>query len=784
MLPYKYRFIISFVAVEMFFVIMIVGLNFYALNTTTRELAEEKMTASLLLGSQLAVIPISTLDVASLDMVNRQLGAIKGLVASYMSDINDIYLSGASHEMIQESKTALLASVVDVKNPRVLQKELSIDDVAVGKITLLFDTEDLEYTLDENRVRTLLLVLFEVIVSTLIALFVGNRLSGSIERLVDFSNRIAGEKKVSVAEYKFDGEFRILSDAMTQMQEKIVLRNEKLMMWGTIFESTREGIVVTDTKGVVLMVNPAFSAITGFSQDEVINQKIDLLKSGYHDRAFYRALWSALEHDGYWQGEIWNRKKDGHVIPEWMSINGIKNEQGITQQYVAVFSDISKIKESEERLHYLAHYDVLTALPNRLMLLQEMKRILEKAKEGHLKYAVIYMDIDDFKNINDSYGHSIGDRLIKKIAHLLSTIVLPSEILAKVGGDEFVTVIETLKAPGRLDAFIAAVYDAFRNTLEVDDYHFQINLSLGVAMYPDDATETEMLIRNADAALNRAKESGKNRVEYYRQELTSEIIKKMTLEKELHEAIRRQEFEIFFQPQIDVRTSTIVGMEALVRWKHPHHGYVAPDAFIPFAEKKGLIEEISKIVLTQSIQTLREWVERFDFQGYIAVNISGVEFQNMEFIRNIEALLKKYDVEPRQIELELTETFIMENAQSVAKQLKYLKEMGFKLAIDDFGTGYSSLNYLRMFPLSKLKIDKSFVSHLNDNPDDTAIIEAIIALARALQLEVIAEGVETVAQQKILEHFDCTLQQGYLYSKPVPKIKMEAMLASGEEEMP
>ncbi len=542
---------------------------------------------------------------------------------------------------------------------------------------------------------------------------------------------------------------------------------EKLQLAATVFESTAEGVLITDTRQRINAVNRAFSEITGYSEDEAIGETPRLLASGLHDGAFYAAMWYQLTAEGHWQGEISNRRKNGEIYPSWLTISAVRNHDRFITHFVAVFADISSIKQAQARLDYQAHHDPLTGLPNRTLFESRLHAALVHSTETYSLGAVLFLDLDRFKHINDSLGHPVGDLLLKGIAQRLKETLRDIDTVARLGGDEFIILLPGLQTGSDAETIATKLLNSFSAPFQAGEHEFFISTSIGTALFPTDGADVATLIKNADAAMYRSKAKGRNRVESYTRDLTAQASERVALEHELRRAIERNEFTLSYQPKISLLTQHLVGAEALIRWTHPTFGEVPPERFIPLAEENGMILQIGEWVLEKACQQLYQWNQACDQFGSLSVNLAGAQLRQPNLLNRIEQLLHQYDLAPGRLQLEITENFIMSQTEEALSVLHRLKTLGVQLAIDDFGTGYSSLSYLKRLPLDILKIDQSFVRGLPDDQHDAAIVRAIIALGRSMQLTVIAEGVETLEQQQFLADEGCEQIQGYLVSLPL-----------------
>ena len=545
------------------------------------------------------------------------------------------------------------------------------------------------------------------------------------------------------------------------------LMQEKLQQAATVFESTAEAVLITDTRQRISAVNRAFTEITGYAEAEAIGQTPRLLSSGRHDSAFFIAMWHQLADEGHWQGEIYNRRKSGETFPCWLTISAVRNPEGVITHFVAVAADISSLKHAQARLDYQAHHDPLTGLPNRTLFESRLAQALENLEDARSQGAVLFLDLDRFKHINDSLGHPVGDLLLKGIAKRLKEQVRDIDTVARLGGDEFIILLPGLHSAADAQHIATKILAAFTEPFQAGEHEFFTSTSIGISLYPADGADVATLVKNADAALYRSKAKGRNRVECYTRDLTAQASARVALEHELRRAIERDELSLSYQPKFSLTTQRLVGAEALIRWYHPQLGEVPPERFIPLAEENGMILQLGDWVIEQACAQLREWNRRYQPFGPLAVNLAGAQLRQPNLLKRIEQLLSQYHLEPGYLQLEITENFIMSQAEEALTVLHQLKRLGVQLAIDDFGTGYSSLSYLKRLPLDILKIDQSFVRGLPSDPHDVAIVRAIIALGRSMQLTVIAEGVENQAQQAFLAAEGCEQIQGYIVSLPL-----------------
>ncbi|TKC20176.1 EAL domain-containing protein [Robertmurraya kyonggiensis] len=550
-----------------------------------------------------------------------------------------------------------------------------------------------------------------------------------------------------------------------------------------VLENINEGVIITDAQGCILSVNPAFEIVTGYRADEVYGQNPKILQSGIHSSEFYKEMWSQVCSSGNWQGEIWNRKKNGEVYPEWININSVKDESGNITHFIAVFSDITDRKHTEEKLRLLAHYDTLTGVANRYSLNKRLGSLIDTASKYNQQLAVLFLDLDRFKHINDTLGHNYGDLLLKEVSLRLKSLIKNKDMIARLGGDEFVIVLSNIKHPKEAIHLAESIIQALKGSFILKQHEVFVSTSIGISLFPLDGDAIEILLRNADKAMYKAKSTGKNHYELYHTDMHQDESKQMLMEIQLRKALERKEFHLTYQPIVDASTGMISGMEALLRWNNDELGNVLPERFIPLAEETGLIIPISEWVISQACVD----VKNIHLNGYanmqVSINISALHFNQESFVKSVEAILFTTNVNPRAVEFELTESMIMPNAIETIHKLVKLKKLGLKLSVDDFGTGYSSLSYLNRFPLDTLKIDKSFISKIGRYQDDTSIEEAIITIAHRLHLKVIAEGVESKKQLNFLKREKCDLIQGYYITRPIPLEELIDFLGIWDKEL-
>lgn len=541
---------------------------------------------------------------------------------------------------------------------------------------------------------------------------------------------------------------------------------DRLRQAAAVFESTQEGVLVTDSESFIIHVNPAFTRITGYSAGEALGKTPALLKSGRHGPQFYARVREALNAHGNWSGEIWNRRKDGEIYPQWQCIRGIRDDRGELCQYVAVFSDISAIKRSQHELDYLAHHDPLTNLANRLAFNEQVKTALNRAVREQQSGAMMLVDLDHFKHVNESLGHTVGDQLLKVVGERLQQVLGPDASLARLGGDEFGVLLEHAPSAEVVATQARALLDNLLQPCEVLGNELFVNASIGICLFPEDAGSVAELISHGGSALSKAKSDGRGSYAFYTHSLTHRARQHVELATALRRALEHDELRLHYQPILDLQSGVIVGVESLVRWEHPQRGQVPPGEFIPIAEENGLIGEIDAWVLKHACQQMQRWKRDGVELDFIAVNVSSRLFGHGELDTRVAQVLAETGLEPGFLELEVTESAVMQDPDAAQQMLIRLRGLGVRLAIDDFGTGYSSLLRLKRMPVHKLKIDQGFVAGIPHDKEDIAITLAIIGMARSLGLGVLAEGIENAEQAEFLRANQCAFGQGYLFGRP------------------
>ncbi|WP_306605564.1 EAL domain-containing protein [Azonexus sp.] len=595
-------------------------------------------------------------------------------------------------------------------------------------------------------------------------------------------NQLGGSESVNLTDYH-DGTINLwVENDVIRLPEGEILSvfkdvterrqvEESLQLYAKIFEHSGEAIMVTDHANRIIAVNPAFARQTGYTLNEIAGKNPKLLASGRTPQDTYQLMWAALQKSGYWQGELWDRNRNGGIYPKWAAISAIRNEQGGITHYIASFTDITDRKVAEERIEHLAHHDSLTGLFNRYNLEIRLSQSLLTAHREQSKLAVLFIDLDRFKVINDTLGHHIGDLLLIEVARRLRLCVRESDIVARQGGDEFVVVLNALDHLDRASAVAGKILHALAQPYHINGDRLHSSPSIGISIYPDDGEDAGTLMKNADAAMYHAKEQGRNNLQYFTAALNEAAGERLQLERELRVAIEQKQFELHYQPQFVANGATFdrpFAVEALVRWRHPKRGLIPPIRFIPIAEETGMIEVIGEWVLQEACRQLALWKAEDIGPRRVAVNLSAHQLRNPQLVGNVAKALEHCGLQHGELELEITESVAMSDPASAIEKLQALRDLGVTLAIDDFGTGYSSLAYLKRLPIQVLKLDREFVRDIETDENDAAISAATITLAHSLGLKVVAEGIETEGQSRFLREHHCDFLQGYLYGRPEP----------------
>ncbi|MCW8861886.1 MAG: EAL domain-containing protein, partial [Rhodospirillales bacterium] len=577
---------------------------------------------------------------------------------------------------------------------------------------------------------------------------------------------------LSSIEYQYVARLKV---ALDERDRALELSSKNLELAQRVIDSSFDGVMISDADGKIISVNPAFSRVTGYRSDEVIGKTPGVLSSGRHGKEFYDAMWAQLQEKGYWQGEIWNRRKNGEVYPEWLSINAIEDEKGEIRKYAAIFTDITERKRSEEKIRNLAYYDALTGLPNRRLFNDRLSMAIANAHRHEHSLAVMFIDLDLFKRINDTLGHGIGDEVLQEVARRLEGCMREGDTISRMGGDEFIILQNEIEGEEDAVRLARRAVKLLGEPINIGKHNLSVTSSIGISIYPEDGTTLEALIKNADTAMYRAKDLGRNSFQLYTNSMNVRSFERLTMESNLRSALDKGEFFLNYQVKTNLEEGGVTGVEALVRWRNEEHGIVPPAEFIPMAEELGLISELGEWVLREACRQNRVWQEKGLPKVRISINVSPQQFRKGNFVDTVKFALNDSGLAPEFLELELTESLLLENVEMVIETLNVFRNMGIRISIDDFGTGYSNFGYLKKIPIDTIKIDGSFVRNLASNRDDAEIISAMIAMARNLNLRVVAEGVETEDQMAFLRANSCDEIQGYLVSRPVSGDNLESL---------
>ncbi|MES2824380.1 MAG: EAL domain-containing protein [Pseudomonadota bacterium] len=675
---------------------------------------------------------------------------------------------------VSESKTrALLSSIPDILMR--IHRDGWVLDMQVGSIS--FDIQEWFYAVDGEVYGRL-----PPEVNRAVFAHIHAALKGEGMQLLEFQWSHLPERVCfweARIQQRDDNEVLMVVRDITQRKQ----HENQLRLSAKVFEGTNEAILITDANLNIISVNRAYENITGYSQADMLLSNADSPKVGLRHYSFFEHIISVLKERGHWQGELLNQRKSGEYFPCWFSINQVLDINGAPENYVAIFNDITEHKNSRAQIDFLAHHDSLTGLPNRTLFNDRIEMAINVAHREGKKLGVLFIDLDRFKNINDSLGHLVGDQILKETAARLTQVIRSGDTVSRLGGDEFVVLFPTISDERNIAELTLKLSVALQQAYLVDGITLHITPSIGIAIYPDDGETFDELIKNADAAMYLAKERGRNNYQFYTPVLNARTLDRLKLEAGLRKALELGHFELHYQPLIVGSDCSIRGAEALVRWRHPERGLIPPMEFIPLAEETGLIIPLGEWVLTEAARQLKQWHQRGYVDLVVSVNISVLQFKQPEFLARVETILQTVGIEPKSIELELTESILMGDMEASIQILQQFCDRGYRIAIDDFGTGFSSLSYLRHLPIHLLKIDQSFVRDMFVEPASLAIVDSIIGLARALGKETIAEGVETEAEYSLLMQHGCRLMQGFYFAKPMPAIEFERWIKANNHSV-
>lgn len=600
--------------------------------------------------------------------------------------------------------------------------------------------------------------------------------AGKGEQLVEFDwSPLAGKMRTWEARVMLREQQEVVMVIRDITQRKH--QEAELRLWAKVFEGSNEAIMILDDQFRIVLVNKTYEKMMGFSAEDVLGVDAAQIGASQHPRGFFRNLIAILNERGAWLGELSNRRKNGETFPSWFSISRVLGSDGQIENYIAIFTDISERKKSRERLDFLAHHDSLTELPNRTLLNDRLEMAINTAKRRQEKVGLLFIDLDRFKNINDSLGHAAGDQILRQTALRLKKVIRNDDTVARLGGDEFVVLLPRVHDERDLAEVAIKVREELLKPYLVEEMPLHLSPSIGIAIYPEDGSSPSELIKNADAAMYLAKEKGRNNYQFYTPLLNSRTLDRLKLEYDLRQALELGQFELHYQPQMDATNQQLYGAEALIRWRHPERGLVQPNDFIPLAEEIGLIIPIGNWVIAEAARQVTRWQAEGAISLVVSVNISALQFHQPGFMAEVQTIMDDAGAAPPSLELELTESMLMSDMDASIEVLQKFRDLGYRIAIDDFGTGFSCLNYLRRLPVNILKIDQSFVRDMQSDEASLAIVSYIIRLAQSLGMDTIAEGVETSHEMTLLVNEGCRLMQGYHFSKPLPPGQFDAWLA-------
>jgi diguanylate cyclase (GGDEF)-like protein/PAS domain S-box-containing protein len=589
------------------------------------------------------------------------------------------------------------------------------------------------------------------------------------EELITFANDGHSEMLETTKTPMFDSHGKLIG--VLGIGHNITKRKEAeadLQLAASVFSHAREGIVIADADGIIVKVNDTFTAITGYSREEALGQNPRMLRSGLQSPESYAAMWKAIGENDHWSGEIWNRRKNGELYVEMITISAVRDASGAVRNYVALCTDITPMKEHQQQLDHIAHYDALTGLPNRVLLADRLQQAIGQSMRRGQSLAVVYLDLDGFKTVNDNHGHHVGDELLIAVAHRMKAGMRENNILARIGGDEFVAVLVDLVRPEDYEPVLARLLQAAAEPVTVGELVLHVSASIGVTLYPQDNVDADLLIRHADQAMYQAKQAGKNRYHLFDVAQDAAVTTRHESLGHIRHALDQREFVLYYQPKVNMKTGEVVGAEALIRWQHPERGLLPPATFLPIIENHAISVELGEWVIDTALTQMERW-QAAGFDLPVSVNVGARQLQQGDFVHSLSTLLAAHPtIAPGSLELEILETSALEDIVQVSEVMHACRALGVRFALDDFGTGYSSLSYLKRLPVELLKIDQSFVRDMLDDPEDLAIIEGVLGLAAAFGREVIAEGVETVVHGELLLPMGCELAQGYGIARPMP----------------
>ncbi len=681
-----------------------------------------------------------------------------------------------------------LLQVLPVKKYLSVERPIMIGERFLGAITIQSSLGEMWWMLSKQLAQLAAVVVGITLLGGIMMGRISRLIVEPIGQIASIAREItqAGNYSLRVP-LRAKDEVGDMSMALNVMLAEIEHRDQALRIAAVAFES-QEGMFVTNADGVILRANHSFTQITGYSPEQAIGQTPRILRSGRHDAEFYAAMWARIYDTGSWQGEIWNRRRNGEIYPEWLTITAVKDESGAITNYVATLLDITERKAAEDEIVKLAYYDQLTSLPNRRLLVDRLNQRLASGSRYNRNGALMFIDLDNFKKLNDTLGHDFGDMLLQQVANRLVSCVRESDTVARLGGDEFVVMLNDLsqnhyEAIFQAEAAGQKILEALNQPYSLAHIEYRSTPSIGATIFSDQNTSLDELMKQSDMAMYQAKKAGRNALRFFDPEIQSALEVKATMEKLLEQAVKEQQFELHYQMQVD-NTGRILGAEVLLRWQHPDFGLMLPGEFIPLAEETGLIVPIGLWSLEQTCCQLKVWeADPAKQHLHLAVNVSARQFHQPDFIEELINILFRTGINPSKLKIELTESLAMDNMEETINKIQILKNIGVEFSMDDFGNGYSSLSNLKKLPVDQIKIDRNFIRDIDRNPDDDAIVQLIIDMANNLGIDVIAEGVETERQRDLLIQHQCFHFQGFLFSKPLPLDHFEKMLVQNQAQV-
>ena len=611
---------------------------------------------------------------------------------------------------------------------------------------------------------------------------IANNLIDSVRCIVDDVEKLAKDPSLVLdLDVKGKDELAQISLAVNQMVSERMKSRRALHQASAVFRHSAEGIIVTDASNRIELVNPAFTKITGYTLEDVKGKNPSILSSTHHQQDFYQQLWHSLSSNNSWEGEIWNKRKDGKIYPEYLKITAVKNSKNETVQHIGLFLDISNNKQYEQDIWYKTNFDSLTKLPNRHLFSSRLQQAIDSSQQTSSQVAIFFIDLDRFKFINELHGHAAGNKILKQSATRLEAVLGPDDSIARIGGDEFAVIAPQTGNIGT-EQLAQKLSDALSRPYLFDNKETIISSSFGIAFYPEDGQDIETLLHNSETAMYQAKRDGRAHYQYFSPEMNIEMLERMHLEQRLRKAVKQSEFYLEYQPVIDMRSGKVTSVEALVRWRDPDYGIISPQVFIPIAEEAGLIEPLGEWILHQALSDLALWHSQ-GLMLNMAINVSArqcIHSREISFFDILKQTLAKHNIAAENLHIEITESMLIEDKPRCLQTLEAIKQLGVDIYLDDFGTGYSALSYLTQCPISVIKIDKSFIDNVMDNPSDAKLIKAIVMMAQSLEMPLVAEGIETVEQWHLLRSLGCDYAQGFLMSKPLPEAQLVEFLRQAQ----